>query len=423
MTTSPAAFRLRILKVLIAIALAAFALTYCYINTRSTQLTVLVRDAETGAWLADALVEVQNSNGQTLYELKTDENGMAGVKRLDPVRGYRVLVRHVDYVPALGTDLEVRLHKTTEVRVPLRPLPGGRVYVGMDGNRIAVIDTASFLLVTVGEGPADLRDWPIGHLAAHPEGLYIAARSRSYLLDAAELDELQGWTLSGTVEGLAATQEGARLLMHLAGRSPDRLVIATAGSEGMRSAEIAPLPESAQDAAQALSDKRLHVVGGLLVAEGADGEALAYAISDLVRLASGVHDVTWATLSPDQRLLYVGNPAFGGLAVLRPDSPGEVQLVELGEGLSACAVSPDGRELYLTNAALGTLLVLDAQTLERVAVVPVGRAPGLVAADAAGERVYVANLGSWSITVVDAAGRQVIETILIGGEPAALLVR
>lgn len=421
----PAGIRTKWPWILLGLILTALALTFCYVNTRTTQITVEVRDADTGAALEGALVEVQNNNGQTLFELHTDEFGVAGVKRLDPAKGYRVLVRKVDYIPALGTDLEVRLHKTTEVRVPLRPKPGGRLYVGAEQNQIAMVDTASYLLASLSRGPEALRQGAIRHLVAPPElpQLYVAARSATYLLDAARLEPLQGWSVTGSVEGLGLSQDGARLFAHVTARPRPRLTVIDPQTGDMRSLDIDPLPELAPDAALALRDKRLSVVGGLLVAEDAEGQVSVYWIADVARRAGAAYEPTWAALSADQSLLYVGGPEMGGVAALQLETQAPAQLAELGQGLSAIAVNPNGREIYLANRTLGTLLVLDAQTLESLAVVPAGRAPEMVAVDAEGARVYVGNTDSQNVTIVDVASRRVIQTVEIGAQPYALVVR
>jgi len=421
----PARIRTKWPWILLGLIVTALALTFCYVNTRTTQITVMVRDADTGAALEGALVEIQNSNGQTLFELHTDEYGVAGVKRRDPARGYRVLVRKVDYVPALGADLEVRLHKTTEVRVPLRSKAGGRLYVGAEQNQIAVIDTASYLLASLSRGPEALRQGAIRHLAAPSElsQLYIAARSAIYLLDTAELKPLQGWSVTGSVEGLGLSQDGARLFVHVTTRPRPRLTVLDPQTGDLQSLDIDALPEQAQDTALTLRDKRLSVVGGLLVAEGGDGQVSAYWITDVARRAGAAYEPAWAALSADQSVLYVGGAEMRGVAALELETQTLAQRAELGEGLSAIAVHPNGKEIYLTNRALGTLLVLDARTLESLAVVPTGRAPDMVVLDAEGSRIYVGNTDSQSVTIVDVASRRVIQTVEVGARPYGLVVR
>ena len=129
MDIASALYQRAIKWIVILLLIAAFGY-FAYTVTRPTLIEFYAYDSESGAPLADAVVEVQSANGQKIVELVTDKRGWAGVKRLIPGGGYRALAKHLDYVLTERRGLSVKLHKTVSVKMPLVAKPQGPALCG-----------------------------------------------------------------------------------------------------------------------------------------------------------------------------------------------------------------------------------------------------------------------------------------------------
>lgn len=452
----------RLLVVALLIVLLATLLSVCYLFTRPTQLIVQVRDAESGAPLAGAVVEVQNVNGQKLLDFVTDAKGEGGVKRLATDVSYRLFVRAIDYMPLEKRGVVLSLHRTTRVAVALRPKPGGRLYVGADSAYVIIVDTASFRFVELAKGPPELDDWSITRVVPHPTlpYLYVSARYRNYVLDSATLKPVAELAVAGQVNDLALNQAGTRLWAVVGSGAPR---IALINVESMKVQRYLELPgmQVSISSGHILTGKsaELYVVGGLT------GQGFRLQIVDLVRGES--HDLAapftpaWAALSPDENTIYLGSPFFQQMLVLTKSESGSERLVTptptanaanpdtrsqrgigwrnvraarwpyweisqsvvIGPNISAMAIHPTGEEIYLANEQLGMLTILDGRTYELRGDLPVGRRPSVVVVDRAGERVYVGNTDSRNISVMSVGLRRIIETIEIGVKVRSLAIK
>ena len=414
----------RTLAIIVALGALAILLPLCYRVTRPTEISIIVRDGETGEFLGDAVVEIQNSNGQKILDFVTRDDGTAGVKRLpiDDV-GYRLEVRRLDYVPAVKRNVALSLHKTTQVRIPLRPKPGGRLYIGAEQAHVAVVDTASHLFAVYKRGPKGLRNWPVRHLVVHPEQpwVYLSARYVSYILEPTRLDAIAELSLPGAVAGLAMTRDGAELLTAVRRQGQQGVAVVDAGT-GFEEAYLVVAPLPADWASISSSVASRYVVADLLVVETASGR-MVYSLSDLVRQLGTPFEPQWYVLSPDQASLYAGSPISPAVIVVDVATRTILDSLEVGEDISAAAMRPDGSEIYLTNEELGLLMVVASDTGETLSQIPLGKGPVEVVVDPAGERAYIANAGSKDVSVMDIETRRIIRTIDLGLLPFSLAVR
>ena len=412
----------RILTILAALIALALLVPWLYRITRPTQIAVIVRDSETSEFLGDVVVEVQNRNGQTIIQFVTKADGTAAVKRLPPDTEYRVVARRIDYVPAVRLNVPLELHQTTEVRIPLRPKPGGRLYVGLDQAYLASIDTASLLLEAYKRGPEGMRRWPARYLDVSPEHpwLYASARYVSYMLDPATMSAIAELTLPGNVIGLQLTPDGRHLLAALSAQGGMEVTVMDASTGAFEaSVQVQPLLPAMDLLGQGPA---LLFVGDVLVAKTSDAWS-AYALDEMLGPTAFGIDLRWQVISPDGEFLYVGQPAQDELVKVSLRTLRVEARWFVGPDIVAAAVHPYNQELYLVNGRLGLLIVLDTGSGEVQAQVPVGRGPVALVVDALGERVYVANGDSTDISVMDVATRTIIDRVELWRRPFALAVR
>jgi YVTN family beta-propeller protein len=410
--------------ILVLSVIAAFGY-FAYTVTRPTLLEFYVYDSESGAPLADAVVEVQNANGQKIVELVTDNRGWAGVKRLIPGGGYRALAKHLDYVLTERRGLVVKLHKTVSVKMPLQAKPGGRLYVGMQNSYLAVIDTASYLFASFKKGPAELGESQIQQILAHPERpwIYVLARNRALALRDSTLDMAAALRTSGSVNSLALSGDGKQIVAAVFD-SGVKLLLLDAFSGTLQSSVSVPF---ASRTARMLFAPQSQVAYLFDVGSGGGVASAQLLAMDLkanqpARISIRAR-ASWAALSPDESLLLLGSPESDQLIRVDARQRQLIGSTRIGTGISAIAFSRDGQRIYLANETLGMLTILDAKSFELLAQAPVGRRPVAIVTDAQDERVYVANADSQNISVVDVKTRQVIETISLEVTPVCLAMR
>jgi YVTN family beta-propeller protein len=415
--------RKRLIQAILIVLVLAVVLPYCYINTRPTQIMVTVRDRETGAFLGDTVVSVQNNNGQEIISFITDEQGQAGVKRLQPSPNYRLLARHIDYVPAVKRNVPLELHKTTDALMLLRPKPGGRLFVGLDRAYVATVDRASNLFISFEKGPEIMRNWPVRFAVAHPTSPWLFASSRyiSFMLEPLHMDVVAELTLAGNVLDWQLVDDGKTLLALVRNRAQDQVAMvdtefgAEKGYIGLLSSEEAPI-------ASEISDET-YVLGGAFLVSYAGAASTMYRLEDLIKDLPEDFRFSWAVPSSDRSDLYLGGSNEARLMQVNTASWTVRQDIELGPGIVDGTTLPDGSRIYLVNRDLGLVTVLNRDTLGLEANIPVGKEPIAIVSDPAGERIYIANQGARTISVLDVATGAVIETIDVGLRPFSLATR
>ena len=406
------------LLIVIAIGLLLTALALLYLTAPPmTVLKIEVLDAVTGEPLDEAVVHVQPQGEDPLPDAITDQSGIASFSDVIPSPSYLIRVHRVDYDLTFETNVAVPAGKETEISVPLEPHPGERLYVGLDGNRIAEIDTASLLHVQTIRLPSWKQE-PIRHLQLHPtaEILYTVAGGEACIIDSRSGAVLKRFAVEGSVEGLGLTTDGAQVLITTKQQDESWVlssfdaftgdsITSTLGFDPMTATQFIWQPgESRVYMIQPLR-RLLWVL-----------ETEAQMVVD--RISTGAYPQE-GVLSTDGRLVNSWSPAgFRDLQLAFLDvldsSSGRQSLPE--DSLS-WALSPATNDLLLLDAGLGTLSILDPRGQEPPTLVPVGRDPGAVVVNKQGDWAYVANRGSNTISVVYLPASTVLQTIPVSGQP------
>jgi DNA-binding beta-propeller fold protein YncE len=452
---------------LIVVGLVVVALIILYLTAPPpTVLTIRAVDAETGAPLAGAQVQVRPRNGQWLPTIVADENGAARFDSVPPDPSYVVQVQNVDSNFVSQEDVAVPQEQETEVVVPLMPHPGGRLFVGLDRARVLEIDTASWLgvqtLVLSGAPEAS-----VSHLRLHPTEalLYAVVGDKGFILDSRigavigrmkvdtgigslDLSADGQYLLLTTVQnGLGASRAlGLVHLLALDARSGE--VVTDTLLSGDRSLTAAAGMSGTARASTESADTRLPGSGTmpqvLWRPEGGNAYVLDAAdetirgMNTIARSILGVYEVPvgplplreTVVLSYDKQYAYTwhrgARPVEGEgvdfLIVISTDD-GTMMMEDRATGISALAASPAKQELYILNSVLDTMTILDLTGQRAQTVVAVGRKPDLLAIDRDGEWAYVANRDSHTVSVVHLPSAQVAYTIPLPGEPGSLAVR
>lgn len=423
----------------VALILAAVVLLYVTAPA-PTVLVVRVLDDRSGAPLGGAQVQVQQPGQPSMPAALTDKTGAARFMHPQPDLGYSIRAQKIDYALATQAGVAVPEGQETEATVQLNPQPGGRLFVGLERGRLAVIDTASLLVVQT----LVLHTAPeaqVRHVRIHPDGslVYVIAGARLLILSShgallAEVDT------GGTVDSLDVSADGAYLLL-------------TGTAAGDASAIVAPRQAWTLDARSgALAEdsplSRAQVAAGRDLAwqpDGTDVDALCLAspvVADMPargQAVIGVSRIPTAAnrqrakviLSPDGLSLYTWQPGWVSadtgrlsdvlLLISTQDGTGVYQ--EMSQGISALALSPAGDELYALNAKLGAMVIVSLSDSQPQRVVPVGKEPMAITVSADGHWAYVGDGQGQAIVVVDLPSATVWHTIPLLGEPLSLAVR
>jgi hypothetical protein len=405
-----------------------------------TILFVRVLDANTGAGLPGARVEIQQPGQPPMPAANTDEAGTARFAHPRPDTSYSIRVQKPDYGFALQEGVSVPESQETEVVVQAVPQPGGRLFVGLTQARLAEIDTASLLVLRTIVLPAAPYA-PVRHLRLHPQEnlLYAVAGTQAFIISTSGV-VLAESDMEGTVDSLDVTQDGKYLLL-------------TGTSQGDASTVVAQRHLWILDARTGA----LVEDGPLSRSGGAAGEGIAWqpdgTDADLLRAVSlavssmpargqtplGLGHVPTAALrhpnkvilSPDEEYLYTLQQGFYSndtgqvpevlLSISTEDGLWTQQ--EMPPGASALALSPTGDELYALNAKLGTLTIISMAGGRPQTVVPVGKEPHVLTVSADGRWAYVGDSQEQAIVVVDLPSPSVWFTIPLRHEPLSLAVR
>ncbi len=440
---------------LVAAGLMLLALILLYVTAPSpTVLLVQVVDAETGEPLAGARVWAQAPGEQALPTALTDERGMVRFHGLPPRPAYRLCVQQVGYDLACEPQVEVPASRETAVTLFLSLHAAARLFVGLNEARIAVIDTASLLIVQTFALPAPPQA-PVRHLLAHPdkELLYAVAGDQGYLLDSQDGRLLARMEVSGSIESLDLSADGQHLvitglptghasampeLVHLlildaqtGNRLADRLLTSVNLEERLRwrpdGTDIYVLC-AAECRAWKLDDAILREwrmydlptgprrSRGTGILSG-DGRYLSILHSGYL-----FHTPAAPTSTVTLQGFFPGGEPYGLLTTVQTDL-GIVFSREVPAGISALAASPAKREVYALSEALGTLYILDPIGSEPPTLLAVGARPVALTVSADGQWLYVANLTSQTISVIHLPSAAVKETIQLPAGPLSLTLR
>ncbi len=417
----------------------------------SADLAVSVVDAGTGNPLPEALVWVSAPGAPSRPALATDERGIARFQDLPPGTQGTVWVQKVDYELASESGLALLAGQKNQVRVPLTPHPGDRLFVGLDQARVAEIDLASLLVVQTirlsGESGGAVQ-----HLLVHPSQglLYAITRSRvrildgrgtgsiprteGYILDArtgasrGRLDILETWEVSPSIQGLGLSEDGQRLYV-VANWVRGMVMVMDAGSGRLLDAT-----------------HQLYLNASLV--EPAPGELARIEVlpSRPTTITTGLEiDVRRALLTrlyDANRNAIVRKPGSAGLYLVRHAGgwqrvePLDARLQEVLDGLPVgmypeASLAADGATLYHwgmgyfgTDIPLGDTLYTQAlgpgAPRARTQTLPLGTSA--MAASPTSQELYVLNAELGTLTLLDPTGAEPPILVPVGKQPVALAV-
>lgn len=407
------------------------------LTPKPTTLVVSVVDAETGAALDGAHIQIQARGAQPLLTAITDETGVVRFEELPPSPAYRLQVQRVDYALAFDSQVTVPEEQETEIIVPLNPRAGARLFVGLDRARMTEIDTASLLVVQTMRLPSK-KQAPVQHLLLHPDQdlIYAVVGSEAYTLDrrsGASLGRLEIPTPPGIqdpVETWGLSDNGRYLfVIGTWKRGPLMMLDARSGQllndVSLHDTDVPPEVFILQKAGS-LGIHVLQFHEGAVSAEKLD----AIMPQALAGLPLGI--LPGAILSAGERYVYdwLGPWYFDTESRMRDQLhirqidvvPTILNTRTLATGISALAASPTKQEVYLLNATMGTLTILDPTGQESPTLIPVGKEPVALAVSPDGTWVYVANRESQTISVVHLPSASVVHTIPVLDEPHSLAV-
>jgi YVTN family beta-propeller protein len=398
------------------------ALFLLFITTPSpTILSVRVVDDETGAPLAGAFVRVKSRSEPAVPTATTDDAGLAQFEDLSGDPAYLVRVQKIDYDIIFEPGVEVPDQEETEISVPLPPNANERIFVGLDGARVAEIDTASMLVVQTFRIPGWKQE-ATSHLYLHPDQdlLYAIAGTEGSIFNSQDRRSIERFEVDGTVESLSIDGE---LLSVVTSRYDEtgQLLILDSATGVLRTNEetgnprLSPLlfwepggnevfavdPDTRSLWAIDINPQHMltHTPTGPYPKEG-------------YRSTDGLYRYAWSTMSFDYlRIAFAGYPIQPLMEQSAPINPARL------------AVSPTIDELYALDTQLGTLSILDASGEEPPILVAVGKQPTAVVVSADGQWAYVANQESQTISVVYLPSVSVIQTIPVEGQPFSLAAR
>jgi YVTN family beta-propeller protein len=431
--------------ILVAAVLMVVAVILLYITAPTpTVLLVQVVDDETGQPLAGANVRARARGEQPLPIVTTDEAGVATFHELPADLSYVIRIQKIDYDLAFEPQVAVPKGKETQVTVPLVAHAGGRLVVGLDETRVAMIDTASLsVMYTV-----RLTGWkqePVRYARFHPDGqvLYALAGNEGCILDVESGASLANFAVKGTIEDLST--DGTHLFVITGTELSSRVVSQSADDESVSivsTSRVAPSGQlqtlDAETGALLTSVPAVYPRSAAKLIWKPDGSRV-YVVEPFSRElwvvdASPFEVLTRTTtgaypdegfLSADGAYRYVWSE--DGFENLRNTFGEDMQPVPGVQSLppseSAWALSPTSETLYVLDVDLGTLSILDLTGQEPPILVAVGKQPVAVALSPDGQWAYVANRESRTVSVIYTPSTSVVLTVPLLGESFSLALR
>lgn len=432
---------------LAAAGLMLLALILLYVTAPApTVLLVRVIDAETGNPLAGAAVQVQATGEQALPAAMTDESGVARFYELPPNPSYRLRVQQIGYDLTYKPQVEVPEGRETTVTVSLSPHVTERLFVGLNKAQVAVIDTASLLVMHLLVLPAPPQA-PVRHLLTHPdrELLYAVAGDRGYILDIPSGQLLARMDVEGTIESLDLSADGRHLVITslpegYATGMPGLVHLLILDAQTGERLDDQPLSSAA------LREQLLWRPDGTDIYLLWAANRSVWRFDEMIAGMLGVYNIPTGPrrsrgtgiLSGDGRYLYLFDPyayvAVSSKSAMFPQGHEYSLLMTIQTDLgivfsrevppiSALAASPTKREIYALNGALSTLYILDPMGTEPPTLLAVGAGPVALTVNADGRWLYVANLTSQTISVIHLPSAAVVETIQLPAGPLSLALQ
>jgi YVTN family beta-propeller protein len=127
-------------------------------------------------------------------------------------------------------------------------------------------------------------------------------------------------------------------------------------------------------------------------------------------------------LTGDQKLLFIGMPLAGKIAVIDTSSWRVTRNLDVGPGISRLLMQPDGRRLWITygDEANSGVAAIDAAGLQVTRRIQVGAGPHDIAFSGDGHTAFVTNTKAGTVSVIDTAKDAKTFEILTGHAPGAV---
>jgi YVTN family beta-propeller protein len=127
-------------------------------------------------------------------------------------------------------------------------------------------------------------------------------------------------------------------------------------------------------------------------------------------------------LSDDQKLLFVGMPVSGQIAVIDTLNWRLIRNVEIGQEISRVSMQPDGRRLWIAHGhgSDSGVAIMDVQNLQLAGKVQTGVGPHDIAFSSDSHLVFVSNTGSGTVSVLDSTSLSKTHEIRVGHQPGTI---
>lgn len=147
-------------------------------------------------------------------------------------------------------------------------------------------------------------------------------------------------------------------------------------------------------------------------------------LSEIKKIKVG-ESPTYATLSPDGRLLFVANFASDEISVIDTATRKTKEKFYGGHEPVGIAITPDADKIFVTNLAGGLVKVINAKTYQVEDDIKVGDTPSNITISPRGLQAFVTNYGRGKIgriDFIDTSTHRVVGEVEVGVRPLAAVV-
>ena len=405
-----------------ALMLAAVVLLYVTAPPTTT-LTVRVVGTETEEAVAGAVVQVQAPSEQALPAAVTDEGGIARFRDIPPDAAYEVRVQAIDHDLTFAPPVAVPRGEETEITVPVAQRAGGRLFVGLYGARVAVVDTASLLTLQTFRLPGSSQD-AVSHVRLHrdEEMLYAIAGEQGWILDSVSGTVLRQLQLGRHPDDVGLSSDERNLLaLAYEGGGPAELAILDASAGGLLTSTQTANPMTATQVFWSPDGGPAYLVDP----STRSLRALEREVRQVLeRTETGAHgQQSYLSADGQYRYTWSAEPFAGLQETYLTDLRPVPRLRSLPRNSAAWSLSAGREELYVLDYLMGTLSIVDLTGQGRSSLVAVGKYPAAVVVSRDGEWAFVANQGSRTVSAIYLPTRSVLHSIALPGAPFSLALR
>lgn len=299
--------------------------------------------------------------------------------------------------------------------------------------------------------------------AAWAQSAFITSVSdhKVTVLDTVRSKVVGGFSLSGTITGVAVGKAGRRIFV-VSGENqrrntiivvePSGRIVATIPIDGTPGV-IAASPDRSRiyvaadhilnviDATKAVLERHVLLeMSPKSVAVSPDGKAIAIGdaasggallldsatlkVTAKIAAAATPGGVVWSSTGTK---LFLADQEASAVDVIDVVHRRVVARIPVGQGPYGVAITANGKKLYVANSGLayggdasrvgGTISVIDVPQFKAVTTIPVGQQPHGVAITPDGTMVYVVNASSNSVTLISTHSDKAVTTLTVGRNP------